>query len=149
MLPLKYQIILLIYLCAIPIIYLKKIKSATIAIITIFMCLLVIFKFQSNNTNVCELKHNECLIGSKKSTMGFLDGGCLDIWHIYHILLWIIIGQLLPNRYLLVFAISVGWEMFEHFGFKMACGYEIHFCGRYEDVVFNMLGYGIGSALTK
>jgi hypothetical protein len=100
-------------------------------------------------TNDCKQDNAECIIGSKKSHMGFSDNGCLDIWHIYHILFWLIIGQLLPNRYLLIFAMSIAWEMFEHFAFKMICKYEHPFCGRYEDILFNMIGYGIGSALTK
>jgi hypothetical protein len=49
--------------------------------------------------------------------------------------------------YLLIFGISVAWEVMEHIMFKAVCKFDTFFCGRYEDVVFNMLGYIIGSAL--
>ena len=151
MLPIKHQLILLLYTCAIPFIYSIGLKSNILAVVLIIICLFYnYFTFDFKNCKYSSDKeNNECIIGYVKSFAGIFTGGCLDVWHVYHVLFWIIIGQLAPGRFIMAFLASVGWEMTEHFGFKYICECRHFFCGRYEDVVLNMIGYGIGSALAK
>jgi hypothetical protein len=151
MLPIKHQLILLLYTCAIPFIHFIHLKSATLALVLIIICLIYIY-FSSDIKNckyVSSKENNECILGSVKSCAGLFTGGCLDVWHVYHVLFWIIIGQLAPGRFLVTFLASVGWEVTEHFMFKYFCECRHFFCGRYEDIALNMIGYGIGSALAK
>ncbi len=90
--------------------------------------------------------HDECLIGLKKEVQGVLFGGCVDIWHVYHIVFWILIGLLSPNNWKLAVTASFLWEFFEHVSFKYIMG-SCHgmVCGRVEDVFLNIFGYSIGS----
>jgi hypothetical protein len=89
---------------------------------------------------------SECIIGSEKKVDGILNKGCIDIWMVYHILFWVLIGLLAPNRWLLVSSLSVGWELSEHVAFKYIIkNCDSLFCGRVEDIFFNLLGYGIGT----
>lgn len=88
---------------------------------------------------------DECLIGPTKSYAGMFDNGCLDVWHVKHMLLWFLIGMLSPNYILLVFYASVTYEISEHVVFKYMCGKEAMFCGRYEDILINVFFYYAGS----
>jgi hypothetical protein len=90
---------------------------------------------------------NECIIGTTKKEGGFLQGGCLDVWHIYHVLFWLLIGILMPNRIFLVLGLSLAWEVVEHFVFRNVSAFHCRaiFCGRIEDIFSNMIGYLIGS----
>jgi len=98
------------------------------------------------------INHDECIIGGIKKINGVLFNGCLDFWHIAHILLYILIGILYPNNYILIIIISIIWEIYEHFMFKYIikkskCN-ELS-CMRIEDIFLNLIGYFIGSFLNK
>lgn len=125
----------------------KKIKGA---IITLGLSLIYIIVNGMISTHKCndELSsESDCLIGIHKRFVGFFDEGCLDVWHISHVLLWINIGLLYPRHYTFIFMISILWETFEHFFFKYQCGKTPVFCGRLEDILLNMLGYYIGNKI--
>ena len=91
--------------------------------------------------------NKQCILGKTKHLAGILFGGCVDIWHVSHFILWLIIGILVPSNYLVVFVISVSWELFEHFVFRKYRKCTSFTCGRFEDIILNMLGYTLGSQL--
>lgn len=90
---------------------------------------------------------NDCITQGVKKNNGIFANGCIDIWHIFHLIFWIIIGLLAPQKYILVLIISVIWELFEHFYFNAIKTCSDSFCGRVEDVFLNILGYIIGSLI--
>lgn len=90
--------------------------------------------------------NNECIMGTDKKVGGVLNKGCIDIWMIYHLVFWILIGLLSPNHWLIIIVLSAVWELSEHVIFKYIiknCDTQI--CGRTEDIFLNLLGYGIGT----
>lgn len=103
--------------------------------------------------NVKELiNHRECLIGDNKKINGLLFNGCIDYYHILHVLLFIQIGILYPNNYLIIVIISILWELYEHFMFKFIIKNSNcidYICLRIEDIFLNLLGYFIGSNIKK
>jgi len=122
-----------------------NIRGENYAIMAICICILYIYSYET----IIKLNPNkECLIGSQKKPQGLLSGGCIDVWHVQHILFWIIIGILWPGHILTVIFVSVSWEILEHIYFKYTrktC--QDVFCGRYEDILSNLIGYLIGSYL--
>lgn len=100
---------------------------------------------KNKNLNNLKNENHECIIGSVKKKEGIFYSGCFDIWHIYHVLLYIIIGLIFPNHYILILLISLIWEYIEHIFFKDFKFCNQIFCGRYEDFILNLLGYYIGS----
>jgi uncharacterized membrane protein len=130
---------LLIFLTII-IIYYYKFNNKYIAIILLILTLCIIYIinkfFMTNDVN------KQCLIGSCKSSNGlFIKFGCLDVWHSYHFLLWIMLGMLTPDYYATVIIISIIWELCEHMN-------KISYF-RIEDPLINIFGYIIGSNLNK
>ena len=119
-------------------------KSDRAALLAIVVCLSYIgIGWVSRGPNT-----NECLIGKEKKVHGVLFGGCVDVWHVRHVLFWVLLGLLSPNRWKLALATSVAWELAEHVSFKYylkSCDDIV--CARVEDVFLNMIGYGIGSFL--
>lgn len=94
----------------------------------------------------------ECIIGKNKCVNGLFFKGCLDYHHILHVILYIFIGLVYPNNYLLIFLISLTWELYEHFMFKYVIklsNCKDIICLRIEDIFLNLLGYFIGSNLKK
>jgi len=90
-------------------------------------------------------QNKTCIIGKTKKLEGIIFGGCVDYWHISHLILWFIVGKLSPNYHFIVVIVSVLWELFEHFCFKNYKKCKSIFCGRFEDIVLNILGYTVGS----
>lgn len=91
---------------------------------------------------------NQCIIGNSKKVNGIFFNSCLDIFHILHIILYIIIGIIYPNNYGLILLISILWELYENFMFKYfakngKCKDII--CLRFEDIILNIIGYYIGT----
>lgn len=161
MLPVVNFVTLLILISSIIFIVIIKLQSVFLGIFMITICVLYIIKTWIISSNARKIEpnkpsnNNECLIGNIKKRDGFLGGGCFDIWHVYHILFWIIIGLLIPNRLLIAVIVSISWELIEHwvftheqllFGVPNKC--TAFFCGRFEDVIINILGYFIGSYIT-
>jgi hypothetical protein len=146
------NILLIIYILLIIFIFINKIKSTKIAFIfLIIVGIIIIIGWNINKKNYnC---NKECIIkfrkNNKKLESGIFFGSCIDYWHLLHLLLYIIIGLLMPNKYLFIFIISILWEIFEHISFKYiinSCNNII--CGRIEDIFINIIGYSIGSYLT-
>jgi len=85
----------------------------------------------------------------------------LDIMTINHFIIWLIIGYLFPNRYILVFILSITWEILERLVvisqplYKIFKKYwfvpEIYWnenpINSIIDICVNMLGYWVGSKL--
>jgi len=91
--------------------------------------------------------NSECVFRKYKKFNGIFYGGCIDKWHLSHLLFWTMIGLLAPGYYISVILASVGWELYEHCVFKYMMRCSNTFCGRYEDVIINIIGYIIGSML--
>ena len=64
----------------------------------------------------------------------------LSLWGVLHILLFILIGYFVPNKFWIVLLISIIYESAEY----MVCN-----CHDLLDVLLNMLGYVIGVGLSK
>jgi len=110
----------------------------------------IVSRWSNNKNNDRENENKQCIRGSLKKEEGIFYGGCLDIWHVSHFVMWFIIGILVPHKYIEVLIISIIWEYYEHYCFKykvQLCTSE--YCGRYEDIVLNVSGYIIGSHFSK
>lgn len=66
-------------------------------------------------------QNGQCLIGNNKYYSGLMWNSCIDIWHLYHLLLWILIGLLSPKYLIYVIIFSVIWESLEHFASIQLC----------------------------
>ena len=85
--------------------------------------------------------HEVCVFGTKKEGHGWLVGnGCCDIWNFIHFFFWVLIGLLVPDKYVVALLASIFFELFEEYFSNW---------GRVEDVFINMAGYTIGSLLSK
>jgi len=73
-------------------------------------------------------------------------------WLISHFLLYLIIGLICPNQFILFFIIGFAWEIFEYIYFSMT-GNKFWTNGttkfQYIDIIVNTLGYLSGSVFTK
>ena len=144
------NLLVLLYILIILIIYFYKIQNPNLALtILMIIGIIIIIGWNTKKKDV----NKECIIITKtnnnKQQSGILFGGCIDYWHFLHLLLYIIIGLLMPNQYLLIVIISVIWETFEHIAFKYMFLYcNSLLCGRVEDIFLNTIGYTIGSSLT-
>lgn len=140
------MILLFLLILLIVLTILFNIHSFTISyLLLLFIGLSITIKWFDNNNII---NSNECLIGKEKKINGILFNSCVDYWHLLHIILYILIGLLYPNNYILILFISIIWELYEHFMFKYLikksnCT-EIS-CLRIEDIFLNLLGYYIGS----
>lgn len=144
------QIFLL--LAAIIFVIILKIKSFYIAFVLIIIIGIINTFSWFDNKNMNMNNNKECIIGKNKTVNGICFNGCFDLWHITHILLYIIIGIIYPDNYLLIFIISIIWEFYEDYMFKYIiknsnCNDII--CLRFEDIILNLFGYFIGSNIEK
>lgn len=149
----KYNYIIILYILLIIYIYINKIRSLKLALLIILIVIISIiigwiieyYKLYNRNTN------KECLFllnDNKQKESGLIFGSCIDYWHILHLLLYIIIGLLIPYNYYIIISISILWEIFEHYVFKYItkkCNDIL--CGRIEDILLNITGYIIGNIL--
>jgi len=117
----------------------KKLRGGYYATLAICLCVLVLYI----NEDLNKIDPNKmCLIGSVKKYQGLFGGGCLDIWHVQHVLFWMIIGILWPGHIGMVLLLSIAWELLEHIFFKYRKNLcQDFFCGRYEDIIANVIGY--------
>jgi hypothetical protein len=127
----------------------KRIQSKLLAygllfIVAFGIIVANLIKRKCDNNNSL-ISSQQCILGNTKLHNGLFHGGCFDIFHILHVLLWFLVGQLMPNQYLLILFLSISWETLEHFGFQYLCKTKNKFQGRVEDVIFNLLGYYLGS----
>ncbi len=73
----------------------------------------------------------------------------INYWSIGHILLYILFALFIPNEWWFAFIISIIWEIYEYIMSKI---YDNKYYGkviinRIFDVIFNLLGYYIGSVI--
>ena len=131
--------------------YNKQIRGYGYASLVLILAFIYIVSEWFSQNNVDD-EINSCLIQTSKNKYkkinGLLHNGCFDIYHMSHILLWMLVGVILPNKYITVFMISIMWEVTEHITFKKNGSCKSDICGRYEDILLNMLGYTIGSYLS-
>ena len=154
MIPLLYSLTLFVMLGCIGVVIIKRHISDTSAIIAVCVCLLYIiigwvYVYVTQTKERYRLASKSCLVGSMRKKNGLLYDGCFDIWHVYHVVFWALIGLLSPNNWYIVVCLAVSWELTEHVVFKYIFGMHDRFCGRVEDVFLNVIGYGIGSMITK
>jgi hypothetical protein len=78
-----------------------------------------------------------------------LGNGCVDSFHLNHIMLFAAVGLLVPfTEVLPVILISILFEGAEHISFKyITKDCKDAWCHRSEDPFLNLLGYFLGSAL--
>lgn len=154
MIYIKYLFILFLLLLTILYVYINKIKNNYYTILIIFItgCWIFINNIDNHkNQNYClsflnkKSEEGQCLIGNNKYYSGLIWNGCIDIWHLYHLLLWILIGLLSPKYLIYVITFSILWESIEHFAsIKLCNGNPKKFYGRIEDIFINIIGYIIG-----
>lgn len=98
---------------------------------------------------------------TSKNEKGVTEKGVktMDLFTLNHILLWIFIGYMYPNRYYLAFFLGILWELFERFVVYEKTLYRIvktywpvperywNETGKNSllDIGVNMVGYYIGS----
>jgi len=92
--------------------------------------------------------------------------GELDGWSLTHFLLFIIVGYMFPDKYVMALAIGCGWELFENYygenrpgwlgGYgdcdKLASGKTEDgnwWYGKWTDIVMNTLGIIVGVYLNR
>ena len=144
------MLLLFLLILSIVLTFLFKIQSYKIA----YLLLLFIGFFNSVgwfNKDTYMTNNDECLIGKEKKVNGIFFNSCVDYWHLLHIVLYILIGLLYPNDYILILIISIIWELYEHFMFKYLIkksNCNEFSCLRIEDVFLNLFGYFIGSSLS-
>lgn len=139
---------LILYIIIIYYVLYKNIKNSNLTFILIISTVIYIISMRyyrkqymiKNNINPDELDNKECIIGSCKKFKGLMSNGCLDVWHLYHMLFWILFGILYPNKYILILFISITWEVSEHIYGN---------CFRIEDIFINMISYIIGSYIAN
>ena len=70
----------------------------------------------------------------------------ITLWSIDHILLYILIGLLLPNKWSLIIIISFIWEIYEYIMSRLTNDkyYQEPLMNKISDIVFNLIGYYIG-----
>lgn len=144
-----FIVFIVVLLCLSAFVKIKKLKSNLLALALLFVVAFGIIvanfiKRKCDNNNSLA-SFDQCIFGKTKLHNGLFHGGCLDVFHILHLLLWFLIGQLMPNQFLLVLFLSILWETLEHFGFQYLCKTKHQFQGRIEDIFLNMLGYYLGS----
>jgi len=85
----------------------------------------------------------------------------IDVFIIVHLIIWIIIGYIFPNRYPLAFTIMIIWEILEkiissdkyYYTFKKywtltpSTYWNETFINKCLDMIMNILGYHIGSSI--
>lgn len=112
-------LLIIIYILLIIFIYIYKIKSTYIALaflLTTGIVIIIGWNIEKyNKYDTCLLKFGK---NNKSEKGGLLFGGCIEYWHVLHMLLYIIIGLLMPNYYLFILIVSILWELFEHVSFK-------------------------------
>jgi hypothetical protein len=90
-----------------------------IFIVTVILLLSILFIISDWITEKNKNQNNQCIMGGDiKKVEGIVYGGCYDWWHVSHFVLWLIIGMLVPHKYILVFIISFSWDWTEHCFFK-------------------------------
>lgn len=111
---------------------------------------MIILGWIINYNNNIDNNNKECIWGLNKKKEGLLFNGCFDIWHIYHILLWILLGILMPKYYKLAICMSILWEIFEHLIFSNITQFNCNsfICGRIEDPFINLFSYIIGNIIS-
>lgn len=121
MLPVKNKLTLIFLILLIVIAILTKIRSVFLACLSIVLCVLYLFHGWIQNANQRKTSSekapnsdNECIIGKTKQIGGIFANGCFDIWHVYHLFFWILIGLLAPNHIILIGFVSASWEVIEH-----------------------------------
>lgn len=151
--PIEKWLTLLMLVAMIGIIIFIQIRSDILAIVALVGCVsYILFTWSSYGKTINSVDASECLIGQQKTSEGFILGqGCLDIWHVFHFLFWVIVGLLSPNHFVIALILSVLWEAVEHVAFKhgkiQQCDAKL--CIRLEDIVLNMLGYMVGSVVAN
>ena len=73
----------------------------------------------------------------------------INYWSIVHILLYILIALFIPNNWWFAIIISIIWEIYEYIMSQMSSNdfYDEVIINRIFDVIFNLLGYYIGSVI--
>lgn len=85
-------------------------------------------KIKVPNCIKCVIKHNKC------------ETGDINIWNIIHLIIYIIVGYFVPNKYLIISYISILNELIE-IGTGNTAKLII-------DPITNLFGYFIGSSLS-
>ena len=115
-------------------------------IIVVLVLVIGVVLFSSWEIEVSAQESNkECIILNEKKLEGILFGGCFDIWHVLHFILWFFVGMLAPNYYSQVIITSIIWELIENYYFKKLKKCDSVFCGRIEDIFINIFAYSLGS----
>ncbi len=75
----------------------------------------------------------------------------INLWSIFHILLYILIGLILPNKWILIILFSLIWEIYEYIMSRLTNNpfYNESFVNKITDVGFNLVGYYIGNIIVN
>lgn len=79
-----------------------------------------------------------------------MDDNWFTSWSIVHILLYILIALFIPNIWWFAIIISIIWEIYEYIMSHILENNDFYaevIINRIFDVIFNLLGYYIGSVI--
>ena len=83
----------------------------------------------------------------------------LDGWSISHLLFYMLLGYLFPNKIILTLSLGIIWELFETFigiykpnifkdyGFCSTDNSKVWWHGKFSDIIVNFIGFIIGQYL--
>lgn len=82
---------------------------------------------------------------------------CFTLWEISHLLLYIVLGYLIPDWFIQLTLVGIGWEIVEVLLGKLSTPTRNKITGKttnwwtgsFRDIIFNTLGFAIGSLITK
>ncbi len=75
----------------------------------------------------------------------------INIYSLYHLLLYLYLGFFFPNRYLQSIIIGVSWEVLEiilTILLKTTIYYKESLINRIIDIIINIIGYYLGNVLS-
>jgi hypothetical protein len=148
------RIIIVLYICLIYYVYKNKIRGYKYSVaVLVVVGIAILFGWYLGVHKVTSFRKKSCLINNKvgksSNTSGIFFNSCLDFWHLTHLLMWILIGIMTPNKYILVLMIGILWEFVEHRQFSNDGSCTSPVCWRIEDIFINMVGYAIGSMISR
>lgn len=146
--------VIVLYIILIVFIYMNRIRGYKYAFIVLLsVTVVIVVGWYAGIHKLPSLRKESCIISKpgRESTQmnGLLYSGCFDFWHVSHVFMWMVVGQLVPHQYIPVILLSLGWEFTEHLQFKRDGSCISPICGRTEDLFLNMLGYVLGSFLSR
>ena len=70
----------------------NTIRLVVVLVLVLVIGVILMSSFGKKDTNIQNIQNNECILLKQKKYEGMLFGGCFDIWHVSHFILWFMVG---------------------------------------------------------